>query len=172
MKQIMYEQIYSITQEPYSLFDTLVVPVSIVIVLVGGAIGILWDRYKKKQYEKMLLTIVFAVFVVYQLGFFVSNALVGDKQENRLVEILKSSSAKEVVGEIREFVPRNIGKKIQESFVVNGVKFTYSRSLRTGAYVRGNESLVDGQKVRISYIYDKNWGMNLILKLEINNEKK
>ena len=168
----MYEQIYSITQEPYSLFDALVVPVSIVLVLVGGAIGILWDRYKKKQYEKMLFTMAFAVFVVYQLGFFLSTSWVGDKQEKRLVEILESSSSKEVVGEISEFVPRNTSNKIQESFVVNGVKFTYSRSLRTGAYVRGNESLAEGQKVRISYVYDKNWDMNLILKLEINNEKK
>jgi len=168
----MYEQIYSVAEEPYSLFNALVVPVSIALVLVGGAIGILWDRYKKKQYKNMLFPLVFTLFVVFQLRFFVSNALVGYNQHNRLVEILETSSAKEALGEIRDFIPRNTNKKIAESFVVNGVNFTYSASLRTGAYVRGNESLKEGQNVRISYVYDKNWGMNLILKLEINHEKK
>jgi nitrogen fixation-related uncharacterized protein len=168
----MYEQVYSIAQESYSLFNALVVPVSIVLVIVGGAIGILWDRYKKKQYKNMLFTIIFALFVVFQLRFFVSTSLIGYNQHNRLVDILESSSAKEVVGEIREFIPRNTSKKVQESFIVEGVKFTYSRALRTGAYVPKNKNLQEGQFVRISYVYDKNWGMNLILKLEIKNEKK
>jgi len=168
----MYEQIYSVAEEPYSLFNALVVPVSIALVFIGGAIGILWDRYKKKQYKNMLLTMAFIIFVLYQLRFFVTIALVGYNQHNRFVEILETSSAKEVVGEIRNFVPRNRSKKIWESFVVNGVTFTYTNSSQTGAYLGGSNLLKEGQNVRISYIYDKNWGMNLILKLEINNEKK
>ena len=170
-KSLVYEQIYSIAQEPYSLFDALVVPVSVIFILVVGAMGILWDRYKKKQYKNMLFLIAFALLVVLQLRFFVSNSLLGYNQHNRLVDILESSNAKEVVGEIRKFVSRDTYKKIQESFVVDGVSFTYNHAFRTGAYIRGNESLKEGQNVRISYVYDKNWGTNLILKLEINNEK-
>ena len=168
----MYEQLYSIIEDPYSLFDALVVPVSIAFILIAGAIGILWDRYKKKQYENMLFSLVFIVFVLFQLEFFVSNSLIGYEQKNRLIEVLKSSNAKEVVGEIRKFIPMDTYRKVQESFVVDGVKFTYNHALRTGAYVRGNESLKEGDYVQISYIYDKNWGMNLILKLEIRTAKK
>lgn len=166
----MYEQLYSISEESHSFFEGMMIPTTIFIVLLGGAIGILWDRYKKKQYKNMLFTIAFIVFVMFQLCFFVSTSSVGNSQHSRLVEILESSNAKEVVGKIQEFVPRNTQPKVQESFIVNGVKFTYNSSLRTGAYVRGNETLKNGQNVKISYVYDKNWDMNLILKLEIKKE--
>jgi len=167
----MYEQLYSINEDPFSLFDALIVPLTVAFILIGGTIGILWDRYKKKQYANMLFGLAFIAFVLFQLEFFISNSLFGYEQKNRLIDVLKSSDAKEVEGEIKAFIARNSLKKIQESFVVENIFFTYNRALRTGAYVRKNDDLKEGQYVRISYTYDKNWDMNLILKLEIKNEK-
>lgn len=167
----MYEQLYSINEDPFSLFDALVVPVTVAFILIGGTIGILWDRYKKKEYKNMLFGMAFILFILFQLKFFVSIAFIENQQKNRLTEILNSLNAKEVEGEIKEFIARNSLKKIQESFVVDGIKFTYSRALNTGAYVRKNDHLEEGQYVRIFYVYDKNWDMNLILKLEIKNKK-
>lgn len=74
-----------------------------------------------------------------------------------------------VEGEVEDFIPMELEGHSSESFTVNGVNFTYSRSAPTygyhlakvdGGYIKGN-----GQKIRIHYVnYNNN---NLILKLEI-----
>lgn len=74
-----------------------------------------------------------------------------------------------VEGEVEDFIPMELEGHSSESFTVNGVNFTYSRSVPTygyhlakvdGGYIKGN-----GQKIKIHYVnYNNN---NLILKLEI-----
>ena len=61
----------------------------------------------------------------------------------------------------------SVNRKKPEHFEVDGVKFHYNAAMLTGAFNQPNSLIKDGLLVRISYIYDKNWDMNLILKLEV-----
>ena len=74
-----------------------------------------------------------------------------------------------VEGEVEDFVPMKLDGHSSESFSLNGVKFSYSRSIPINGYhlakVDGGYIKENGQIIRIHYINYN--GDNLILKLEI-----
>lgn len=74
-----------------------------------------------------------------------------------------------VEGEVEDFIPMKLEGHSSESFFVNGVFFSYTRSTPTNGYhlakVDGGYIKEEGQTIRIHFVYYK--GTNLILKLEI-----
>ena len=163
-----YQLIYDITQEEYQIGTGSIIMAFIIVVLVGGAIGIGHDRYKKGELRGVLSSLAFIVFVLY---FFLTPLInfnqIMSKDNIHLIKIAKSQVYKKVEGKVKNFQRMSVDRKKPERFEVDGVEFHYNTAMLTGAFNQPNSPIKDGLLVRISYIYDKNWDMNLILKLEV-----
>lgn len=120
--------------------------------------------------KKVITERVFAIFALsVTVSVFFSILITNIIEYRDIKKIYNSGETLIVEGEVSDFIPMKLEGHSSESFTVNGIEFTYSRSVPAngyhlakvdGGYIHGN-----GQKVRIHYIYCNN--IAIILKLEI-----
>jgi hypothetical protein len=161
----IYQVIYDIDKQEYQYFNgDLIVPIILLIAIVSTIIFII-DRYKNKKKQSAYRGIIFIAFLSYMFKNF---SMLYFHEFQRLNTLqLKENKSQKVVGNIKNFIQLSSNHKQPCSFEVNGVKFKFSPSARTGALTYISYPLKNRQKVRVNYIYDDNWKMNLILKLEV-----
>ena len=166
-----YQVIYDITQQDYNMTESgSMIVLFVVLILLGGAVGIAYDRYKKREFSGILSSLAFIMFVLYISLIPIANINRDGSTHEKLVTLAKSQACKKVEGKVQNFQRMSVNRKKPERFEVDGVKFHYNAAMLTGAFNEPNSPIIDGLFVRISYVYDKNWNMNLILKLEVKEE--
>ena len=161
----MYQVIYDINKQEHQYFNgDIIVPIILLIIIIGTVFFII-DRYKTKKKRSLYRGIIFIIFLGY---FFKNFSMLYLYEYQRLNSFkLKVNRSHEVIGSIKKFIPLSPNRKQPCSFEVNGIKFQFSPSARTGALTSTSYPLKNGQKVKIKYLYDDNWKMNMILKFEI-----
>ena len=91
------------------------------------------------------------------------------KDERQFNDILKNKTYNVIEGEIQAFSPMPVNKPGHESFLLRGVKFSYSDYVVIDGFhqtsAAGGPIKANGQIVRISYITVDD--INLIVKLEV-----
>jgi len=163
-----YQIIYDITQQDYNMTESgSMIALFIALILLGGAVGIAYDRYKKREYSGVLSSLAFMMFVLYASFVPIGDINRDGSRHEKLVTLAKSQACKKVEGKVKNFQRMSVNRKKPEHFEIDGVKFHYNAAMLTGAFNQPNSPIKDGLLVRISYVYDKNWNMNLILKLEV-----
>lgn len=161
----MYQVLYDINKQEYQYLNSDIIVPIILLTIIIGTLLITIDNYKSKKKRSVYRGIILIIFLGYLFKNFSMLNLYEYQRLNTLkLEVNKSH---EIVGSIKNFIPLSPNHKQPCSFDVNGVKFQFSPGLRTGALTFTSYPLKNGQNVRIKYIYDDNWKMNLILKFEI-----
>ena len=161
----MYQVIYDINKQGHQYFNgDIIVPIILLTIIIGTVFFII-DRYKTKKKRSLYRGIIFIIFLGYLFKNFSMLYLYEYQRLNTLK--LAVSKSQEVVGIIKKFIPLSQNRKQPCSFEINGVEFQFSPSARTGALTFTSYPLKNRQKVKIKYLYDDNWKMNLILKFEI-----
>jgi hypothetical protein len=162
--------IYDINKQGYHYFNgDLVVPIILLIIIIGTFFFIV-ESYKTKKKQSVYRGIIFMIFIGYFFKIFGMLYLYEYQRTNSLK--LKVNESQEVVGNIKNFIPLSQNRKQPCSFEINGVKFQFSPTARTGAFTYTSYPLHNGQKVKIKYVYDANWKMNLIFKFEIIDQNQ
>jgi len=164
----MYQVIYDVNKEEYQYFNgDLIMPIILLIIMLG-AILIVVNGYKTRKKRSTFGGIIFIIFLGYFLKNFSLLYLYEAKRANHLKSNVKKSH--EVEGSIKNFIPLSSNRKQLCSFEINGTKFQFSPAMRTGNFDFTKHLSQNGQRVRIKYLYDDVWKMNLILKLEVLKE--
>ena len=164
----MYHVIYDISENEYHFINGYLIVSILVLAVMIGTLFYTIESYKMKKKRSVYRSILFMIFLSYFLKFFSMLYWYTYQRENTLK--LEVNQSQEVVGEIEQFIPLRESRNQPCSFQVNGIKFQLYPAARTGALRDISYPLKDGDKVRIQYLYDNNYKMNLILKLEISKE--
>jgi len=161
----MYQVLYEINKQEYQYLNSDIIEPIILLTIIIGTLLFIIDNYKSKKKRSVYRGIILIIFLGYLFKNFSMLYLYEYQRLNTLK--LKVNKSHEIVGSIKNFIPLSPNRKQPCSFNVNGVKFQFSPTSRTGALTFTSYPLKNGQNVRIKYVYDDNWKMNLILKFEI-----
>ena len=128
--------------------------------------------YLLKFQIKNILNIFLPIGIIFMLFLSIANIYGFIDTKTNIVEPYFNDEYFTVEGSVTNFKPLALHENGTESFVVNGVKFNYSKAaieyvgynkvFDEGGYIKKN-----GQNVRIRYIHDKTYDINVILKLEV-----
>lgn len=165
----MYQVIYDISQSEYQYFNGVLIFPTILLIIMVGTLFLVIDRYKNRKKKSVYRGIIFILLLIYPFKF--SSKLYFNEFQKLNNLQLKVNQSKEVVGEIKDFIPLSERHKQPCTFKVNGIFFQLYPPSRTGALTYTSYPLKNGQKVRIKYLYDANWKMNLILKFEVEEDR-
>ena len=125
---------------------------------------------KETNHRQVVIERIFSIIGLGAICIvFLSISITTITDYNNVQKLYRDGNITIVEGEVEDFIPMKLEGHSTESFIVNGVQFSYSRSIPTNGYhltmVDGGYIKENGQIVRIHYLNSK--GTNLILKLEI-----
>lgn len=164
-----YTTVYEIPQNYFPYYG--VIP----LVLLFLFSFLLFKSIKLKIKNKIIFMLAFCVFFT---GFLcVANVYNWFYTRNNIIKPYFQGQYLTANGYVEHFEPLPVHGNGTESFEVNGVRFTYSKSSisyigyniesSNGGFIKAN-----GQSVKIRYIYDDVMDTNLILRLDVNESDK
>ena len=133
--------------------------------------GFLAYKSIKLKYNK-ILSVLLSIITILSTTLCITSIYEFYNVKTNIVESYFAGEYLTVEGKIESFDPLSLNGNGTESFEVNGIEFRYSDSaLNYIGYkttsVEGGVITNNGQKVRIRYVYNDTYDMNIILKLDV-----
>ncbi len=155
-----YKVLYDYILDPnsFSLAENMLIP-------MGGALLLIYIYYKDLKKYKIATIIITSIAIILSLLVGISQ-YIGYKEIVGQIEKGDIHIEEGVISNYKPIDTSNHGSF--ESFVLNGIKFTYSDYHRIAGYHHACENggviCTEGQEIRLSYYTKK--GLNYIVKIE------
>lgn len=160
----MYTTVYEINEHFFPYY--IVIPLCLLIIFV------LLYYYLKKYQIKNVLCVILPIATLFMLILCVASIYNFFDLRNNIVVPYFNGKYMSIEGIVENFEPIFPSGNGTESFEVDGIEFRYLKSFME--YIGYSKTSIDvgfihknGQKVRIRYIYDETYDVNIILRLEI-----
>ena len=138
------------------------------LLIVFGFLAYKSIKLKYNKFISVLLTII----TIFSTTLCITSIYNYYNIKTNIVDSYFAGEYLTVEGTIENFDPLSLNENGTESFEVNGIEFRYSDSALD--YIGYKSTLTEcgvitnnGQKVRIRYVYNDTYDMNIVLKLDI-----